>query len=183
MKKILVILSPGFEETEAITVIDILRRAKLNVTTASLEPNQTVLGSHNIAIIADQSLNHIINSAISDFDAIALPGGMKGVENMLNSDALVSLVNAFYQNNKLVAAVCAAPLVLQKAGILEGHKFTCHPCVFDRITTQNRCETAAVADKTLVTGRSCGCALPWAIELVRVLTGSVDDIMPGLAMV
>jgi len=183
MKKILIILSPGFEETEAITVIDILRRAKLDVVTASLEPNQTVLGSHNIAVIADQSLNDIINSNTSAFDAIALPGGMKGVENMLLSDALVALVKSFYNNNKVVAAVCAGPLVLQKAGVLDGHKFTCHPCIFDRITTQNRLEKASVIDGNVVTGRSCGCALPWAIDLARVLTDSVDNIMPGLAIV
>lgn len=183
MKKILVILSPGFEETEAITVIDVLRRAKLDVTTASLENNQTVLGSHSIAVIADVSLSEVLSKATDTFDAIVLPGGMRGVENMLADQRVIDLVSAFAAANKVTAAVCAAPLVLEEAGVLEDHSFTCHPCIFDRITRSKRLEKAAVVDKNVVTGRSAGCALPWAIELAKVLTPHADAIFPGLAII
>ena len=180
--KILIILSPGFEETEAITVIDILRRAKLNVTTASLTPNQTVLGSHQITVIADLSLIEVMNGDVMAYDAIVLPGGMRGVENMLNDSRIPALVKNFHAANKVVAAVCAAPLILEKAGILEGRAFTCHPCIFDRIREQGRLERPAVTDANLVTGRSAGCALAWAIELTKKLVGSDDAIRNGLAI-
>ena len=180
--KILIILSPGFEETEAITVIDILRRAKLSVTTASLTPNQTVLGSHQIPVIADLSLIEVMNGDVMTYDAIVLPGGMRGVENMLNDSRILTLVKDFHATNKVVAAVCAAPLILEKAGILAGHSYTCHPCVFDRIHSEGRLECPAITDANLVTGRSAGCALAWAIELTKKLVGSDDAIRTGLAI-
>lgn len=182
--KILVLLAPGFEETEAITVIDVLRRAKLEVTTASLSSNQTVLGSHHIPIIADLSLDDACNdnNVADDFDALVLPGGMRGVENLIADARILPLVNAFYTKHKFIAAVCAAPLILDKAGVLDGHNFTCHPCIFDRIRENGRKPVPAVADRTIVTGRSAGCALPWAIELTKTLTGTADTILPGLAM-
>ena len=183
MKKILVILSPGFEETEAITVVDVLRRAKLDVTTASLENNQTVLGSHSIAVIADVSLSDILSWAADTFDAIVLPGGMRGVENMLDDQRVIELVSSFAAQNKVTAAVCAGPLILEKAGVLAEDSFTCHPCIFDRITSSNRLEKAAVVDRNVVTGRSAGCALAWALELAKILTPHADAIFPGLAFI
>lgn len=180
----LVILSPGFEETEAITVIDLLRRAKVNVTTASLEMNQTVLGSHAIPVVADESLEDVMDkSPVEAYDAIVLPGGMQGVRNMLASDKLVALVKAFGDANKVTAAVCAGPLVLKKAGLLEKRQFTCHPCVFDEIGRDGLIEQASVVDGNVVTGRSAGCAMAWSIALVKKLTGSSDAIMGGLAIV
>ena len=180
--KILVLLSPGFEETEAISVIDVLRRAKLDVTTASLLPNQTVLGSHQIPVVADLSLNDVLKDDPMAYDSIVLPGGMRGVENMLNDAHVPELVRQFHAESKVVAAVCAAPLILEKAGILEGHSFTCHPCIFDTIRAEGRLERPAVTDKNIVTGRSAGCALAWAIELTKKLVGSDDSIRAGLAI-
>ena len=173
--KILVLLSPGFEETEAISVIDVLRRAKLDVTTASLLPNQ-------IPVVADLSLNDVLKDDPMAYDAIVLPGGMRGVENMLNDARVPELVRQFHAESKVVAAVCAAPLILEKAGILEGHSFTCHPCIFDTIRAEGRLERPAVTDKNIVTGRSAGCALAWAIELTKKLVGSDDSIRAGLAI-
>lgn len=182
--KILVILAPGFEETEAITVIDVLRRAKLEVITASLTSNQTVLGSHHIPIIADLSLDDACKNKNTEnnFEALVLPGGMRGVENLIDDTRILPLVNAFYNNNKFIAAVCAAPLILDKAGILDGHNFTCHPCIFDRIRENGRVLVPAISDRTIVTGRSAGCALPWAIELTKTLTGNTDAVLSGLAI-
>lgn len=182
--KIIVILAPGFEEMEAISAIDILRRAQLDVTTVSLLPNQTVLGSHDIPVIADMSLDDVLQKEPHAWcDALILPGGMRGVENMLSDTRLIDLVKALYDAQKVVAAVCAAPLVLDKAGILQGHAFTCHPCIFDRIRTDGRREVAAITDRNIVTGRSAGCAMIWAMELTKTLVGSDDAIRGGLAII
>ncbi len=182
--KTLVILSPGFEETEAITVIDLMRRAKIEVVTASLTDDTSVLGSHGILVMADQALSTVMaQSPVEGFDAIVLPGGMKGVRNMLAREDLVALVRAFGAANKVTAAVCAAPLVLEQAGLLQNRRFTCHPCIFDEITAQNRCESAAETDGNVVTGRSAGCAMAWSIALVARLIGDAQSIMGGLAIV
>ena len=99
--KIIVILAPGFEEMEAISAIDILRRAQLDVTTVSLLPNQTVLGSHDIPVIADMSLDDVLQKEPHAWcDALILPGGMRGVENMLSDTRLIDLVKALYDAQK-----------------------------------------------------------------------------------
>lgn len=172
--KILVILSEGFEETEAITVIDILRRVKLDLTTASLSQNTTVTGSHNIPVIADTLFSNINPD---DFSALILPGGMRGVENMLANPTLLESVKRMAQNNALIAAVCAAPLILDKCGLLSGHRFTCHACVHSRLQTTGLDPLPVIADKKIITGRSAGCAMPWAVEIVRQLLGTVPDAL------
>ena len=181
---ILVILSPGFEETEAITVIDILRRAKLNVITASLEDNAAVMGSHKIIVMAEHTLSEIYDQ---EFSAIVLPGGMKGVENMLASAELHHLIKRISDEHKTIAAVCAAPLVLDKLGLLKPNQFTCHPCVYDRLQTpidlcDNGISLPQVTAGDIVTGRSAGCAMVWALALVEHLTGSIESLLPGLRL-
>ena len=181
---ILVILSPGFEETEAITVIDILRRAKLNVVTASLEDNAAVMGSHQIVIMADKTLSEVYDQ---EFGTIVLPGGMKGVENMLASTKLLDLVKRMADQNKTIAAVCAAPLILDNLGLLKPNQFTCHPCVYERLQTpidlcDNGISTPQVSAGNIITGRSAGCAMVWALALVKHLTGSYDSLLNGLRL-
>lgn len=182
--KILVILSPGFEETEAITVIDILRRAKLAVVTASLEDNAAVMGSHQIIVMADKTLSEIDHQ---EFNAIVLPGGMKGVENMLASAKLLDLVKHMADAHKTIAAVCAAPLILDKLGLLKPHQFTCHPCVYERLQTPiDLCDhgisAPQVSAENIITGRSAGCAMVWALALVQHLSGSYESLLPGLRL-
>lgn len=128
MKTAIVILAPGFEETEAVTVIDILRRADISTTTVSLSNNPIVPGSHGISLIADA----IFDEIPQNFDALVLPGGLRGVENMLHSPALMRLVQQASLDKKVLAAVCAAPLILDALGLLSPNTFTCHPCVHNR---------------------------------------------------
>ena len=171
---ILVILADGFEEIEAITAVDILRRAKLSVTTASLSDSLLVKGSHGIPVSADVPISML---SPADFNALILPGGLRGVENMLHSDLLSGFIKRMADASAFFGAVCAAPLVLDSCGLLQGHAFTCHPCVHDRLKTPGVSTAPVVADTNIITGRSAGCAMPWALELVRHFLGSVPDAL------
>ncbi len=176
---VLIVLSPGFEEIEAITAIDILRRAGIKVTTAAIGQNTTVTGSHNIPVEADALLSGI---CADDFSVLVLPGGMRGVENMIMCGQLQDIVRAMHQKNAILAAVCAAPLVFDRLGLLENHEFTCHPCIWDRISHPAQ-DVPTVTDDAFVTGRSAGCAMPWSLALVKKLLGELPDkLLPGLRL-
>ena len=175
-----IILSPGFEEVEAVTVIDILRRAGIGATTVSLNENAAVMGSHGIVVMADRVLGELDETPA---DALVLPGGMKGVENMLSSKALLSLVEKYHASGAVIAAVCAAPLVLDKLGILDMHHFTCHPCVYERLVSGGVQDVPSLTDGQIVTGRSAGCAMIWSLALVnKLLGGYPDGLMRGLRL-
>lgn len=165
--KALVILSPGFEEIEAITVIDILRRACIDVTTSSLTSERVVTGSHGISVEADALLESIDSSEI---DVLVLPGGLQGVENMLLSSRVLTMVQEVSAKGGILAAVCAAPLVLDAAGLLKSERFTCHPTVHGRMRVQPS-TLATVTDGNIVTGRSAGCAMVWSLALTERILG------------
>ncbi len=162
-----VILSPGFEEIEAVTVIDILRRACIEVTTASLTSERVVTGSHGISVEADTLLTQI---HASEVDVIVLPGGLQGVENMLLSTSVLSIVKEVADKGGILAAVCAAPLVFDAAGLLGAGRFTCHPTVHGRMSVQPS-PLATVTSDNIVTGRSAGCAMVWSLALVERILG------------
>ena len=122
-KKVLVPLAEGVEEIEAITIIDVLRRANIEVVTASLTDNLDVKGSHSLFIKADTTLEKIMNY---DFDAIALPGGMVGMNNLKADMRVLEKIRDMYESKKLVSAICASPIVLGEAGVING-KYTCYP--------------------------------------------------------
>ena len=170
---ILTILSPGFEEVEAITAIDILRRARLNVTTAALSAID-VEGSHGITVRAEHRLANIDTT---QFDMLVLPGGMRGVENMLADSRLMEIAVQMAARGCRMAAVCAAPLIYDTLGLLEGRRFTCHPCIYDRLKSNGVQNVPTITDGMFTTGRSAGCAMAWAIEMVRATLGSVPESM------
>ena len=175
-----IILSPGFEEIEAITAIDILRRAGIGATTVSLNENAAVMGSHGIVVMADMVIGELDENA---GDALVLPGGMKGVENMLASEALLSLAAKYHASGAVIAAVCAAPLVLDKLGILQAKQFTCHPCVYERLVVKGVQDVPTLTDGQIVTGRSAGCAMIWSLALVKKLLGNYPDgLLRGLRL-
>lgn len=177
--RVLLVLSPGFEEIEAVTAIDILRRASIHVTTASLDQNTRVTGSHAIPIEADTLLSQVNPD---DFTVLVLPGGMRGVENMLLSDHLKNVILTMHQKNAILAAVCAAPLVYDSLQLLDGREFTCHPCIWDRISHPAQ-DVPTVTDGPFVTGRSAGCAMPWSLALVEKLLGELPSkLLPGLRL-
>ena len=176
-EKILVFLANGLEEIEAITSIDILRRAGLDVTTAALE-DKTVHGSHDVDIIADDELDSLV---VSDFDGIVLPGGLPGSTNLRDDERVIDIVKKMDNKNKLVAAICAAPMVLAKAGVLEDSKFTIHPGVEDEIELKSSGERTFVHDN-VITGIASGAAMEFAFKIVEKLSGreKVDEINQGV---
>ena len=121
-----VMLADGFEEIEALTVVDVLRRADIDVFTVSITDNKTVTGSHGIPVIADKLID---DADLINADMVILPGGMPGTEGLYNSSILEKAIGERVEQNKWMAAICAAPMVLGKRGYLKGHEAICFPGV------------------------------------------------------
>lgn len=165
-KSALVILAQGFEEIEAISPIDILRRAGIEVTVAGLDA-RTIIGAHAIPVEADTTLRECINNT---YDAIVLPGGMPGTLNLLNSTEVVDMVERHFRLDKLCCAICAAPRVLDKAGILKEQQFTCYPSVEREITSGTHTEKSVSYSGNIITSRGVGTALDFGLAIVKKLT-------------
>lgn len=176
MPKVLLPLAQGFEEIELVSIADVLKRGGVEVTLASLHTSLEVRGAHNITIKADELLENL-NS--SNFDAIALHGGMEGVHNMLASTTLLQMVDEFAKANKIVAAICAAPFVLDELKMLH-EDFCCYPgCEKMMRNTQNkRLDLPFKTSKNLITGTGPAFAMLFAVEIVRNLMG--EDIAQEL---
>jgi 4-methyl-5(b-hydroxyethyl)-thiazole monophosphate biosynthesis len=166
MPKVLVPLAPGFEEIEAVTIVDVLRRAGIEVTTAGLEPG-TVRGAHGITVQPDASLGQLRGL---DYDLIALPGGMPGTDNLDRDARLRQMLTEMAQAGKYVTAICAAPRVLAGAGLLEGRAATSYPGALDPAKVEYR-ESAVVVDGRVITSRGIGTAMDFALSLVETLAG------------
>lgn len=168
MADVAVLLADGFEEMEAIAVIDILRRADIPLTTLALT-NKAVKGSHGIVVQADDLLE---NAAGKSYGMVVLPGG-PGVENLKKDSRVASLLEQQLSQKKLVGAICAAPTVLAGLGMLKGKTVTGYPGTEDVLTkggAQLKLEPAVV-DGSLVTGRGPGTAVEFALALVATLKG------------
>ncbi|MGQ0384276.1 MAG: DJ-1 family glyoxalase III [Gammaproteobacteria bacterium] len=168
MKRVLVPLAEGFEELEAVTIIDILRRAGIEVVVASLA-GSPVTGSHGLRISADTPLAAL---AEQDFDMVALPGGMPGAEHLRKDARIGELLRRQRQKGRPVAAICAAPMVLQAAGVLEGRRATSYPGFLKDARNTTVVSDAVVADDGVITSRGPGTALDFALALVAELAGS-----------
>ena len=168
MKKVVVILAPGFEEIEAVSIIDVLRRAGAAVTVAALGDSREVCGSHGIPVLADVPLAAVDAAAA---EMVVLPGGMPGSVNLARSEAVVRLLQAVSGRGGLVAAICAAPLALAAAGLLAGRKYTCYPGVEKEIGLPGFTGSRVEEDGPVVTGQSAGAALEFSLALVSHLRG------------
>lgn len=169
MKKALVLLADGFEEVEGITQIDFLRRAGIEVVTAGVTGTE-VKGGHGIGVEADILLEKVNG----DFDAVVIPGGKGGADNIAASREAVALIKEYFGAGKLVAAICASPgVVLGPNGILEGKRATCYPGFEDRFPdSAEHVEDRVVVDGTLITSKGPGTAARFAVEIIRYL---LDD--------
>jgi protein deglycase len=166
--KILVPLANGFEEIEAVNVIDILRRADMEVVTTGLKEG-LVEGSHKIKVLPDTTLDKI---DYRDYDGLVLPGGAPGFVNLGNDERILKMAREMDREGKVVGAICAAPSVLIKAGVLQGRKATVSPSGKAQVQAcANFSEERVVVDGNLVTSRSPGTALEFALKLVEVLAG------------
>ena len=167
MRKVLVMLAQGCEEIEAVTVIDILRRAGIEVTSAGLD-DLPVLASRGVMLLADTTLDLAQHQ---DFDMIVLPGGQPGTDNLKADKRLTALLQQMSQQGKYLAAICAAPSVLAAAGLLDGRKATCYPTCLDNFPKVNLQTAAVVEDGKLITSRGPGTAMDFALTLVERLAG------------
>ena len=165
---VMVPLAEGFEELEAVTVIDTLRRAGWTVAAAGLAAGP-VPGSHGIGLQPDILLDEV---DVKDFDMIVLPGGMPGTERLCDDRRVHTLLQALHAAQRWIGAICAAPLVLHHAGILKKRRYTCYPGLEQRIATGIHESHEVVVDGHLVTSRGPGTALPFALTLVGRVAGS-----------
>jgi 4-methyl-5(b-hydroxyethyl)-thiazole monophosphate biosynthesis len=169
MPRVLVPLAEGFEEIEAITVVDLLRRAGIEVHTASLAA-RAVTGSHGITVTADLPLDQV---RATDYDMIALPGGMPGADHLKQDPRVISLLQQFAQSGRYTAAICAAPGVLAHAGLLEGRAATSYPGFLraDSAPGIRLREEAVVVDGKVATSRGPGTAMEFGLKLIELLAG------------
>lgn len=165
---VFMLLGTGFEETEAITPLDLLRRAGVNILTVGID-GKVITGSHKIRVEADITLDEM---DLTDMEMIIIPGGMGGVASLRACPAALEALKFAWENRKYVAAICAGPTVLADLGITDGLKATCYP-------GQERNMGSAVVDSSaafvvsgnLITGASAGCAVPFGLALVEALKG------------
>lgn len=167
MKRVLVPLAEGFEELEAVTIIDVLRRAGIEVVVASLA-GSPVTGSHGIRLAADTPLAALVEQ---EFDMIALPGGMPGAEHLKKDARIAEIIRRLHGKGRPVAAICAAPMVLAAAGVLDGRRATSYPGFLDDATRASVVDEAVVVDRGVITSRGPGTALDFALALVEELSG------------
>ena len=165
---IYMLLGTGFEETEAIAPLDLLRRAGLDVATVGIN-GKTIYGSHGIGIEADLELHQM---DLTNLEMNVLPGGLRGVASIQASAPALDAVRFAWDNGKYVAAICAAPTILASLGITDGKKATCYPgCENQMGTAQMVPNAAAVTDGRLITGTSAGCAVAFGLALITALKG------------
>ena len=174
MKKVALMLANGFEEIEALTVVDVLRRAGFFCDMIGFE--EAVTGSHQITVTADQ----VWNGNLSAYDMVVLPGGMPGSTNLRDDDRLMEVLQEFQAEDKFVAAICAAPIALDRAGLLNDKNFTCYDGVEANIENGSYQKQTVVVDGKLITSRGPSTALPFAYELVHQLGGDADQLASSM---
>lgn len=177
-KKLLIPLAAGFEELEFVGLADVCKRASdaggdLEVVVASLDTDTLVRGGTNIYVKADTNLDSL---DLNSFDAIAMPGGFEGMNNLKNNSKIIELIKKLDSEKKLVAAICASPIVLNTAGVLRGD-FTCYPGCEDGISA-NRIEKKVVVNENVITSMGPSTVVFFGLEIVRYLCG--DDVYKNL---
>ena len=180
MVRVLVPLAPGFEDLEATTIVDLLRRAGFEVVTAGLAPG-LVQGARGMRVQPDASLDEVREQA---FDLIALPGGMPGAEHLKNDARILALLKKMAAAGKYTAAICAAPIALAAAGLLDGKKATSYPGFIDKLELPHTVcvSDAVVVDGRVVTSRGPGTAMDFALVLIALLAGEAkrEQVEAGL---
>jgi 4-methyl-5(b-hydroxyethyl)-thiazole monophosphate biosynthesis len=169
MAKALVFLATGFEEIETVTIVDVLRRADVEVMVAGLKPN-VVEGAHAMKIVPDKSIDDV---KVDDFDAIVVPGGNPGYKNLRKDPRVIDMIKKAFNSNKLVTAICAGPAVLSDAGVLEGKVCTIYPGMENELEKGGGKpkQDIVVEDGNIITSRGPATALPFALKLAEKLAG------------
>lgn len=169
MSKVLVPLAKGFEEIEAVSIIDILRRADIEVIVASLDENILVEGAHGIKVQTDVK---VIDISVDELDMVVLPGGWIGTHALADDKNVQNILKEMDQKGKNIAAICAAPFALNRAGVLK-HNYTCYPSVEEqvRLDGYQGDKAMVVEDANVMTSRGPATAICFALEIVKKLKG------------
>lgn len=170
MSKLGIFMADGCEEIEGLTVVDLVRRAGIEIEMISVSGEKNVTGSHKIAFQTDVSK---ADADFASYDGIVLPGGMPGTTHLMEDETVNRVIKEFTQDGKLVAAICAAPSVLGNAGLLEGKTATCYPGVEGKLTGANFVTNSVAKDGNIITSRGLGTAIDFAAEIVAYLNGKI----------
>ena len=179
MSKVYVFLAEGFEEIEGLTVVDLLRRAKIDTEMVSVMEGRQITGSHGIKVTADSMFADV---DFSDADLLVLPGGMPGTLNLGNHEGLCELLKKQYAEEKMIAAICAAPSVFGQLGLLEGRVATCYPGFEEKLNGATVNEKTVVVDGHVVTAKGMGAAIDFSLKLIELLVDkeTADAIGTGV---
>jgi 4-methyl-5(b-hydroxyethyl)-thiazole monophosphate biosynthesis len=172
MASAMVILADGFEEIEAIAPIDLLRRAGIDVLVAGLGKKQ-IKSARDVEIVCDEIFDI---KKHCDFDAIILPGGMPGTTNLMENDDVIQAVKNYFVAEKFCCAICAAPKILAKAGILKKRKFTCFPSVEKDISDAEYLDDAVVQDENIITGKAAGTSIDFTYVIIANLLNEEEAV-------
>lgn len=168
MGTVYVFFADGFEEIEAFTSVDVMRRAGLNVEMVTVTPDEIVTGAHDVPVLCDRNIE---NCDFFDADLILLPGGMPGAATLEKSEDLRRLITRFAEQNKPIAAICAAPMILGKMGLLKGKKATCYPAFEQYLEGAQFTGAQVEKDGNIITGIGPGSAMEFALAIVELLLG------------
>lgn len=174
MSKVNMFFATGYEEVEALTVVDLLRRVGIETNMISITGNNTVTGSHGITVTMDKLFDET-----PEADMIILPGGMPGTTNLLAFDKLTDMIKDYYNNGKYIAAICAAPTIFGKLGLLEDRRATCYPGMESELFAEEALEDAVVMDGKIITSRGLGTAIDFALAIICALMD--EDVAKDLA--
>lgn len=171
----------GFEEIEAFTVVDTLRRAGLDVEIVSVTPDEIVVGAHDVSLLCDKNFE---NCDFYDADLLFLPGGMPGASTLDKHEGLRKLILQFAEKNKPIAAICAAPMILGKLGLLKGRKATCYPSFEQYLEGAECTEEPFVRDGNILTAVGPGAAMDFALDIVDMLLGKekVEELVEAMCI-
>ena len=168
--KVCLYLADGFEEIEAISVVDILRRASIDVKMVSIMGTKEVVGAHNIVVVADELFEDISHDMV---DMMILPGGGQGTQNLAEHNGLTAQISKQVKSEKWIAAICAAPTILGGLGLLEGKKATCYPgCEKELIGAQVSSTAKVIIDGKIITSRGPGTSFAFSLKIVEALQGA-----------
>ncbi len=165
--KMLLVFADGFEDVEAITTRDVLIRAGIEVDDVTINRNGEVIASHKIHL---KGLKRLSTTNLGDYSGIILPGGVRGVNNLINNDEVIKAVRVFAIADRLVCAICAAPMVLSDAGVLDKKRYTCYPGCEEGLRG-NYTGEEVVVDGNLITARSMMYSIPFGLAIVEKLLG------------
>ena len=163
-----VLFAEGFEEIEALTVVDLLRRADIEVNIVSADNKDYISGGHGITVKADVKLSDALNC-----DMVVLPGGIPGVPNLLNNPNVVTYLKSHYDDEKYIAAICAAPSILGELSMLSGKKATCYPSFSDKLNGGCYTDDNVTIDGKFITSKAMGTAIDFALKIIETLKDEI----------